>query len=427
MRIPKLETDLGMEVYGSSSPGISGRIRVFPEDFIVEEVLADGSKASIEPPITSHIDKRGRYLICVLVKRNWDTLQAVRIIARELNISQERIDVAGIKDARALTAQHISIGRATPDIISKMKVKNMNLYPVRLSNEKIRSDLLYGNSFRVIIRAVVHSCSEIVEQMQNVRDDLENLGGVPNFFGHQRFGTIRPVTHLVGKQMLLNRWKEAAFTFLAQPSPYEHPESRQARENLRNTQNYEIGFRDFPASLIYEHQMLSHLARHPGDFVGAFYRLPKKLRQLFVQAYQSFLFNRFLSQRMRFGLPLKKAQKGEYMLKIDGEESLALPLIGCAQSISKGEQGEIERQILRKEGLTPESFKVSAMPEISARGGLRRALTPLIGLAIENPRKDKANPRKKMVSLGFTLGKGSYATVALREFMKPRNSIVAGF
>jgi tRNA(Glu) U13 pseudouridine synthase TruD len=67
------------------------------------------------------------------------------------------------------------------------------------------------------------------------------------------------------------------------------------------------------------------------------------------------------------------------------------------------------------------------MPQISSSGGLRTATTPLIGLNIENPIKDKANPKRKMVSLAFTLRKGSYATIALREFMKPSNPINAGF
>jgi len=106
---------------------------------------------------------------------------------------------------------------------------------------------------------------------------------------------------------------------------------------------------------------------------------------------------------------------------------LALPLIGHKQSVSTGDQGEIEKQMLEKESVTPQNFKVSVMPEISSPGGLRTALTPLVGLNIEKPIKDDANPNKKTVSLSFTLKKGSYATIVLREFMKPPNPIEAGF
>lgn len=78
MRVPRLERNLGIEVYASHSPGVGGRIRRFPEDFVVEEILVDGSKAktsSVEPrpPVG-----KGRYLVCVLVKRDWDTLLSAK-------------------------------------------------------------------------------------------------------------------------------------------------------------------------------------------------------------------------------------------------------------------------------------------------------------------------------------------------------------
>jgi len=427
LNVSKLEKEIGIEVYATQSNGVGGRIRQFPEDFKVEEILTDGSKAQIEPTAVPQISGRGRYLIYVLVKRNCDTLMAVHSIAKKLGVSQERINIAGIKDARALTAQHVSIGRILPEQVAQVKLENLWLYPLGFSNEKIHSHLLFGNEFHITLRAIDHTSSRILECMETVRHELLQLGGCPNFFGHQRFGTTRPITHLVGKHLLLGEWEKAALIFLAKPSFHEHPDSRRMREQLWNTQSYEDALRYFPYRLMYEREMLAHLAKQPRDFVGAFHRLPKKLRQLFIQAYQSYLFNKFLSQRIQCGLPLKKARRGEYRLKIDGEEYLALPLIGYKQSVSIGEHGEMEKQILEKEGTADENFKVPSMPEISSSGGLRTALTPLIGLNIEKPRKDDANPHKKMVSLGFTLKKGSYATIILRELMKPPNPIEAGF
>jgi tRNA pseudouridine13 synthase len=109
LNVPKLEKELGIEVYATKASGIGGRIRWFPEDFIVEEVLLDGSKATVrEPKNVPSLNGRGRYLVCILVKRNWDTILATREIAKQLDMSQERIQIAGIKDANALTAQHIS-------------------------------------------------------------------------------------------------------------------------------------------------------------------------------------------------------------------------------------------------------------------------------------------------------------------------------
>jgi tRNA pseudouridine13 synthase len=263
--------------------------------------------------------------------------------------------------------------------------------------------------------------------MRNVQNELANIRGVPNFFGHQRFGTRRAITHLVGKRIVKGNWEKAALTFLAKPSEFEHPESRQVRQRLWKTRDFAEAFRDFPFQLRHERMMLSRLAKYPRDFVGAFRRLPTKLCQLFVQAYQSYLFNRFVSERIKLGFPLIETKSGDNTLKINGQSCLALPLIGYKQSLSFGAQGELERRILEEEKVSQGHFRISIMPQISAAGGLRAATMPLIGLKIEKPMKDTANPNKHMVSFRFALKKGSYATMILREFMKPRNPIKAGF
>jgi len=455
LRVSKLEKDIGIEVYASKLPGIGGKIRQFPEDFLVEEVLVDGSKAKISG-VEAEAPKLaggGRYLTCILVKRNWDTIRAVKKIAKRLGISPQRIQFAGIKDAKAVTAQHISIRGIAPEQLGRVRVKGISLRPLGFSGETVFPHLLFGNQFRIIIRAVSHHPSTIEKRLKNIQEELLNLGGVPNFFGHQRFGTVRPVTHLVGKFLVRNDLRRAALTFLARPSPYEHPESREARKRLGDTQNFEEALRYFPSHLGYERSMLDYLAKKPNDFVGAFRRLPTKLCQLFVQAYQSFLFNRFLSERIKRGLPLNEAHVGDYAVNLDANglptsgftqatsQSLskineaikenkmvvAIPLVGFRQPPSGGIQGEIEREILEAERLVPQDFKVSSMPETSAAGELRTAITPTVNLSIEEPSEDSANPHGQEVSLDFTLHRGCYATVVLREFMKPQNLIEAGF
>jgi len=448
-----LEKQLGIEVYASSSLGIGGKIRQSSEDFIVEEALLDGSKAEVSPVETRQLAGKGRYLICVLVKRDWDTFLAVRKVAKRLGISPKRIQIAGIKDAHALTAQHISIRRITPGQVSRVRIKDITLRPLRFSEEMVFSQLLLGNQFRVLIRAISHTSSVTERRVMKVENELLSLGGVPNFFGHQRFGTVRPITHLVGRSITQGDWKNAALIFLAQPSPHEHPESREARQQLRDTRNFREALRLFPRYLRYEQMMLTHLNKQPKDFVGAFRKLPLKLRRIFVQAYQSFLFNRFLSQRMRQGIPINEVQVGDYVVSLDkhgiptdeftlvttqslchvekaldeGKMRVAIPLLGFKQNPSKGVQGEIEQEIIETENVIPRNFYVPFMPEISAPGRLRAILAPMIKLSIERPTKDSVSPSKQEIKLNFALHRGSYATVILREFMKPRSLIKAGF
>ena len=427
MNVPKLEKEVGIEVYATKSLGIGGIIRWSPEDFVVEEILLDGSKATVEPKTVSSLTGRGRYLVCTLVKRNWDTIMATRAIAKQLDLSQERIQIAGIKDANALTAQHISISRTMPEQISLVKINNIALYPLRFSNEKIHSKLLLGNQFHIIIREIAHSSAKIEERIRNVQDELENAGGVPNFFGHQRFGTKRAITHLVGKYIVNGEWEKAALTYLAKPSEFEHTVSRQVRQQLLETRDFVEALHNFPFKLQQERMMLGHLAKHSRDFVGAFRKLPTKLCQLFVQAYQSYLFNKFVSERIKRGISLNEIQKGDYVVKADNQNWLALPIVGFKQPLSSGVQGKIEREIFEEENFTPEHFRISVMPQISAAGGLRTALMPIKDLFLAKPSTDSVNPSKRKVELSFMLGKGSYATIVLREFMKPRNPVSTGF
>jgi tRNA pseudouridine13 synthase len=173
--------------------------------------------------------------------------------------------------------------------------------------------------------------------------------------------------------------------------------------------------------------MLAHLSKQSKDYVGAFHRLPIRLCQLFVNAYQAFLFNKFVSERIKQDMSLNRIQKGEHTLKVDNQDCLVLPIVGYRQPLSHGSQGEIEKKILEEENITPEQFHISAMPRISAGGGLRRALMSIEDFMVTRPTRNPAEPKRQQVELSFRLNKGSYATVVLREFMKPKNLIASGF
>ncbi|TRO48573.1 tRNA pseudouridine(13) synthase TruD, partial [Candidatus Bathyarchaeota archaeon] len=48
MNVPEIDKLLGIEVYATKTAGTGGVIRESVDDFKVEEVLVDGSKAEIE-------------------------------------------------------------------------------------------------------------------------------------------------------------------------------------------------------------------------------------------------------------------------------------------------------------------------------------------------------------------------------------------
>jgi len=248
--------------------------------------------------------------------------------------------------------------------------------------------------------------------------------------------------------------EEAAMLFLAKPSPYEHPESRQARERLQATRDFAGALQVFPRQLRFERMMLQHLAERQTDFAGAFQRLPIKLQMLFVQAYQAYLFNRFLSERLRRVFSLNVADVGDFVVGVDrsglpmprtgklvtadsladantsikaGKLRVALPLVGFGQRLSEGEMGLLEAGILEEESVEPSDFKVQELPRISGKGELRAIASPVRDFKIEDVLHDEKSPGLHRVKLRFMLLRGSYATMLLREIMKPRDPLKAGF
>ena len=197
--------------------------------------------------------------------------------------------------------------------------------------------------------------------------------------------------------------------------------------------------------------MLKYLNENPNKFDKAFNVLPMKLQGLFIQAYQSYLFNRFLSERIKADIPLNKAEIGDFIVGVErtglpminmsqtvttqnqtkanealttGKMRLALPIVGFKQKPSNGPMGEIEQHILQQENMTIDQFHVTLNPKLSNRGSLRTALTPVQNLKPLNITK---NNSEVSASLEFTLFRGCYATILLREIIKPQNLITAGF
>ena len=445
MKAPELERQIGLEVYATSTEGVGGRIRQLLGDFSVREVLLDGSKAPLEPP-RGPVGGRGSFLLCSLVKEGMDTLEAVRRLVKALGIPDGLISFAGLKDARAKTAQFLTVRGARPEILSQLGIRGLYVIPLCFRTEPLGPGELAANEFDITIRTIELARGAVLGRLDAVLSELAEFGGLPNFFGHQRFGTARPITHLVGRELVRGNVKKAVELFLTYAGPGEGPRTIEARSYLADTWDLKGFLSLLPRGLYYEHAMAKHLLEKPGDFHGALRLLPLRLRRLFVHAYQAYLFNRFLSKRIAYGLPLAEARPGDWLIELDERGLptsraikvistsktgkglvLALPLPGFRQELSSGAQGEVEKTILEEEGVRPEDFKVRVMPELASPGWLRPALVRPDMLRAPEVLDDGLNPGHRALRLCFRLPRGSYATVLLREIMKPEDVLKAGF
>lgn len=449
----ELERKIGIETYLTSINGIGGCIKKFPEDFIVKELLIDEFKKNF---ITiNKIDKlssKYKRILCILKKKDLDTLTAIKNLAKELKIKTKEVSFAGIKDKKAITFQFITVPKEKLKELFKIKIKNLKIHPVAFVKKPISSKMLYGNLFDIKIRDLtISDSSKIKNSINAILKEIELKGGFPNFYGYQRFGTIRPITHLIGKSILKQDFKEAIMTFLTYSSPFESPISREMREELKETLDFKKALKKCPSWLFYEKLILKKLVRNQRNYVSALKALPIQLRKLFIQSYQSYLFNRFLSERIKNKLPLNKACIGDWTVgfinnmptedaikvtesnikTIDelikkGIRKIALPIIGYASELSNGVQGEIEKKIIEEEGIKINDFRIKKMPELSLKGKLR-----IIAINPESFQfkimKEDGISEKVFVRMRFKLIKEAYATIILREIMKPKNLISAGF
>jgi tRNA pseudouridine13 synthase len=337
--------------------------------------------------------------------------------------------------------------------VGEIDIKEISVRPVGYVREMLSLFYLLGNNFTITIKSINGSETTVKESILQTINELEDIGGIPNFFGHQRFGTTRPITHLVGKAMIQGDFEQAAMLFLAKPSVNEHPVSRQARQELDSTKNFKHAQENFPKQLRFERIMLNYLADNSGDFVGAFQCLPIKLQALFVQAHQSYLFNRFLSERVKHDLPLNKVLEGDYVVGVErsglpltsfskvataenlsevnaqvktGRLRLALPIFGVKQKLSEGVMGKIENEVLAQEGIETTNLPLNVLSRSGGKGGLRTVVTPIQDFKLQSISANTAGDGVQ-ATVSFMLLRGSYATVVLREIMKPSDLITAGF
>lgn len=431
MEVPEIEKQIGIKLYFTDTEGLGGQLRQEIEDFIVKEVT------------NREEGKEGKYLILELTKRDWDTHHFTRTLAKILQVSQKRISVAGTKDKRALTTQKISIFDTDASQIEKIYLKDIEMKVLGRSRKSVELGDLWGNDFIITIRDIESSPEETRPLLKKTTDEILIQGGVPNFFGIQRFGSVRPVTHIVGKAIIEGDFEKAAMLYIAEPFPDEPDETKAARQFVKDTRDYKEGLKTYPLRLGHERAMMNHLIANPEDYPGAFRVLPQNLYRMFVHGYQSYIYNIIICRRIERGIPLNQAVDGDIVCfrneaglpdsskteKVTSETVNAMnrliklgrafvtaPLPGFKTAFASGVPGEIESEVLKELGVSLEGFNIEEFPEMSSKGTRRELL-----LQVE-PKfevgEDELNPGKSKAVLEFMLPKGSYATTVLREYMK---------
>ncbi len=423
-RPPPSERHIGLEFYATGAPGVAGRLKVTPEEFRVTEV------SSYPLP-----DAAGLFVVLRIVSRDWEQHELASAVARRLGLPPHSVQWSGTKDRRAVAERLFSYRGALP--AHDLGLRDVTLIEAYRSRDGLVLGHHYGNVFNVTVGELDRPPAEALAPFRAVETELRSGGGVPNFFGPQRFGEVRPITHEVGRWVVRGDIARAVDAYLIdRPEDGIPGGGDDARRAYGEHRDPARALREFPREYRFERSLLEHLARgHPPD--RAFRALSRDLRTLFIHAFQALIFNRWLDARHRAGLPLEIPEDGDRIVRLArdgtirgpdsvpvssdnltecrelvarGRALVAGPLVGFETPPSSGTPGEHLEQILREEGVDRAMFRLPAAPEVASRGAWRPLLVPTPPLAIA--------ATETGVRFRFALPKGAYATVLLREFLK---------
>lgn len=402
-------------------PGIGGHIKERPEDFLVDELPLYQPRGE------------GEHIYLFVQKRNLSTLEMVRVLAMHFCVHPGAIGYAGLKDKAAITRQVVSIhvpGKKIEDF-PQVTHERIGVLWADYHTNKLRPGHLAGNRFSVRVRGTeaikVRAASAVLERLAAV--------GVPNRIGEQRFGN-RQNNHRIGAAIIRGDYG-AVLSLLLGPDP-EHPDRYGEAREAYVRGDYKGALLVLPRSARAEQAALRALVRG-WSAEGAAKAIDPSARSFFVSAFQSAVFNAVLDSRVAGGL-LGTLRAGDLAFKHDNRAVFAVddatladpaigerlgrfevspsgPMWGGSMLRAKGKTDEEEVAALVSAGITPEDLARHDERSRASMEGQRRPLrVPVIDPEVEGGIDEHGH----YVRCAFDLPRGSFATVVLREIIKPR-------
>lgn len=286
---------LGIVIPGKKYFKNKGFIKLYTEDFVVEEISADGSLVDINNETESEAGdlELKQNFKATLVQNNTGTLEVVKKISKQLSIPETSIQYAGIKDNDALTAQRITIQGVSFNELKSLNCDSFYLKNIEQSNNKLKIGELSGNRFSLFVRLDQNKFdkAELEKNIKEVQDK-----GFYNFYYSQRFGTVgRDNNHTLARLVIQKKYSEALFKFLTEPPKtcfkFMTPIFNEVKENFGDWKKIKEILSKYPDNFSKELEVVGYLIDNPEDHLGA---ISKEIR-FWMLGFASWLFNMKLS------------------------------------------------------------------------------------------------------------------------------------
>ena len=396
--IPEIDSEVGLSVYSTKFSGSKGKIKQSNEDFQVSEVISEKALGTIS--------EDNGLSVYLLTKNGIDTTHALHDIEKRYGLSLRAL---GLKDSNAVTEQFVQT-KTVSRSLEKIEGKKYSLKRIGFSKKPIAKQDMLGNKFRIKI-----SDSTNISQ-------FDEYDKILNFFGYQRFGSKRPITHLVGKAIIQKNYQKAIDFLLGYSSKYDSDENNHYRKLISERKSDSEVIDELPKSMDIEITILKSLVKSDDQKI-AIRKIPLQMRRFYVQAYQSYIYNKTLSMAFEYEEDLFLPQESDVCYdrtnklgKFQNEpgQRLTVPLVGHSY-FKKTRFDYYIQKILEEEEILPSDFLIKDFQEISAEGGFRNSSIQCDDFQASND------------TVEFQLSRGSYATIVIREILKPEDPLSCGF
>ena len=346
--IPKIDSDIGISLYTTKSVGTGGSIKKSNDDFKVKELLSEKALKTIS--------NDNGFSVYSLQKNGIDTSHALRDVEKRFGLVLKSL---GLKDANAVTEQYTFSKRISKSF-ETIQGKNYTLKRLGFVKKPFSKKDMIGNHFEIKINNSSKRISEFNEYEK-----------ILNFFGYQRFGSKRPITHLVGKAIIQKNYQAALDLLLNYSSEYDTKENNANRKIIAQ-RTTELSIIDkIPKSMDIEIALLKKLSETK-DLQVVIRSIPLQMRRFYIQAYQSYIYNKTLSLSFDYGEELFSAKDGDvcfdrnYILgkfQNDPSQRLAIPLVGHSY-FKKTRFDFYIQKILEEEQVSLNDFFIKDFQEI---------------------------------------------------------------
>ncbi|KAI9915311.1 hypothetical protein PsorP6_008166 [Peronosclerospora sorghi] len=300
--------------------------------------------------LPKNIKKRKRhhrtvYLQFVLQKKNVEHFLAFEKLARLLRCSLSAFSYAGTKDKAALTFQHVVVCGVDPKELLKVNGMEPGIRVGNLSYVETPLTLGggYGNKFLISVRDLTVNTTQLpAETLRSTLElTLKNIQhqGFVNYFGFQRVGhptgTVRP--HHIGEKMIASKWKEA-LKLILEVQDVDTMDTMKAKRLYLDSGDIDAALKLMPLNMVVERHVLQGLKRFGSNaFEQAVQTLPFSRRLMYLHAYQSYLFNRVASFRLRYYE--KKVVQGD-LIRYDTGKDKAVKAVTADEANEMNESSE---------------------------------------------------------------------------------------